>query len=344
MNFNRTTFVIGAGASKAINPEFGLGIELLNSIISNVNIPPLRDFLKRKLGDEIKLSEFASDLREYTENSDSPSIDQFVSEVHEFPEFMEKRESYSNIAINSIVHYILKYESSILSQEYYESNFSKKSWINPLVDWMKENDFFDNPKNNNYLKIVSFNYDRTIEYLLLKHFADRKKEVYRFIEESIVHVYGDIGSLDENSINHISLGGVDSDLYIFESNRIKLLYNARSNDDVLINKSQHYISTLDNPFYKQLFHSNFAEAKDQQVCFFGFSFDYLNCVQLNLTTTSKNIPKFYANLHPFEFDYGFKFRRKNANYLRKIRTDFNFSYFDAQHFVEEKLGQFNINF
>lgn len=195
IEYDRLTLVLGAGASKAIHPEFGLGNELSLQILERTNEDLLKGLLFKKIGSNLPLEDFIYRFKEYNEFYDKGSIDHFISEVNEFPEFKNYREAFNSIAANSIAYHILGYEGRIVNPEFVIKYPFENSWYGKLINWMKKNNFFSYRFSNRFLKIVTFNYDRTLEYFLFKYFPDNENEVKQFIAESIVHVYGHVGFL-----------------------------------------------------------------------------------------------------------------------------------------------------
>src|SRR5699024_10958442 len=117
MTFGRMTLVIGAGASKALHREFGLGIDLVNDIISRLGDKLLCNIRYRKYGKTLPIAEFVEALSEYKENAKYPSIDQFISEVNEYPEFEKFKIDFNNIALDSICYHILGYEGRLTDDD-----------------------------------------------------------------------------------------------------------------------------------------------------------------------------------------------------------------------------------
>ncbi|CAN5550547.1 hypothetical protein BH11BAC2_BH11BAC2_12370 [soil metagenome] len=346
MTFGRMTLVIGAGASKALHREFGLGIDLVNDIISRLEDKLLCNILYRKYGKTLPIAKFVEALSEYKENAIYPSIDQFISEVNEYPEFEKFKIDFNNIALDSICYHILGYEGRLTDDDYFSNKLFEKTWLYQLILWMKETDFFSSPVKSTCLKIITFNYDRTIEFFLLNYFPEYDNQVKIFIKESIIHIYGHVGhlvKLEENT-NIIHFAAKNDDTINWNSDNMKLQYDQRNENTLSTFKSQRYIATLiqDTKEKSEIF--GYSDNSDLQVCFFGFAFDNLNCQRLNLTFNHNNLPKYFANIHPQKYDYGFKIRRANSNKLRMLRTDFNFSYLEAVDFLQSRLLEFKITY
>jgi hypothetical protein len=337
MNFKRTTLVIGAGASKAIHPEFGLGKDLVSQFIDRIPGDILRSRLKDKNITDDYIDRFVEAFTEYSINVETPSIDQFISEVNVFPEFENDRIAFRKIAKYSICYHILGYEGRMTDKD--NKNFSN-NWLSLLIKWLEDISFFNELYKVNSLKIVTFNYDRVFENQLLMSFPNHKNEVVHFIKNSVVHVYGHVGNLP-TVIDDVGVkfGAYNDNINNWRTENLKLMFEERNDaDDIDITRSREFIDTNFDSLI-----SNEKQNKDLQVCFFGFAFDSFNCHKLNLESQRNNKNNYFANIHPQKFDYGYKYRREITERLRNISTDFNFSYLQAKDFLEQRLKEFEPN-
>jgi hypothetical protein len=337
------TLVVGAGASKALHPEFGLGIDLVNEIISRLNQPILEGRIYSKYSNKVDLDRLINALSEYKENVSNPSIDQFINEINDFPEFFDVKEDFTNILNDCIKYHILGYEGRILVSDYSKVISFESTWLHKLICWMKEIDFFGSKINFKRLKIITFNYDRTIEFFLYKYFPNNELLVSEYISESVVHIYGSIGtSLNfMPSQEKIQFGARNDDIENWQSENIRLQYDKRNFNAEIMYKCQLYINTLSKDSKIGITEKWFSDPADLQVCFMGFAFDYLNCQRLNLSAVEIKKADYFANIHPRKFDYGFNYRRETSGRLGNIRPDFNFSYIEANDFINQRLLEIN---
>ncbi|MBK7683300.1 MAG: hypothetical protein IPJ26_12940 [Bacteroidetes bacterium] len=107
----------------------------------------------------------------------------------------------------------------------------------------------------------------------------------QFIEESVIHIYGTIGSIfEESSVSKPVAFGAANDKYEnWITQNMQLQYDERNRESLKNTfKSQSCISTLQEENSKFENDLCFSDPSDLQVCFFGFAFDYLNCRRLNL--------------------------------------------------------------
>jgi hypothetical protein len=343
VEYSRITLVLGAGASKAIHPEFGLGIELAEQILKRSQDPLLKILLIKKIGSNTPLKEFIDAFNEYHKYNRTGSIDHFISEVNEFPEFKEYRSDFNKIAAYSIVYHILGYEGRINNKDFQIKYPFQNSWMGVLIKWMKNIHFFKFKFSERFLKIVTFNYDRTFENLLFLNFPDETKQVNEFIRNSVVHVYGHVGDLPQmNSLKTVVQFGADNDnIENWNVKELRLLFDERNDAQQEITFARLFLSTLEDEELEKLDASitRFSSHEDQQICFFGFAFDSINCARLNLTANTKNKPKFFANIHPVLPDEGFVYRRQFAEMLRSIIIYFKISFLKEDEFIKERLEE-----
>lgn len=174
---NNVTLVLGAGASKPYG--FPLGGELKDAIVEELLAgsiqAPLFRFSEQFGFREDYLKDFALALK----YSNQPSVDSFLEDR---PEFRE------------VGKYCIS--TSLIQREISTSLHSYKDgvWYDYLLSLMGNRDEF----LKNKLSIVTFNYDRSLEYFLfttlLFRFHLSPDQATEYIKSvNIIHAYGDLG-------------------------------------------------------------------------------------------------------------------------------------------------------
>ena len=194
----KITLIIGAGANKEINSTIDLGSELIKNISDRVTdrTSPADKYFSNLLN-QINFvpnvrEEFVKALDSYINEVSSPSIDAFLDEVENYPEFQIYRESFLRIGRIAIIFHVMGYEGKSTKDNIENDLKKKETWMSILCDFIQNKLFINQPEID--LSIVTFNYDRILEYYLLKWF-DASEEIRDFINTKINHVYGRIGCL-----------------------------------------------------------------------------------------------------------------------------------------------------
>lgn len=269
MNKPQTVLILGAGASIPYGfPSGGQLIEKLADLFSN-------DEYQRELGndlfDEDQIN-YAKQLRECVKDPIGYySIDALIA----------CRPNLSNIARKVVVDVILKAE-----------NFNIN---NPVIDkdddWYKE--MFSqlliepNPESilHNNISILTFNYDRSLEYYIIRSLMRRFEELswekaFEIVSKlDIIHINGSLGELSKNNIYGLIASNHDI-LFISENKR--LLETKLNKIHNLINKANRIIFLgvgyhndnmkllkSDGPFKKGLASGtgvNLGEKEKSQLC------------------------------------------------------------------------------
>jgi hypothetical protein len=345
MKYNRTTFVLGAGASKAIEPEFGLGKDLIEQIFSRLKENVIQPTLSKNQQIKLPFKKYIIALENYLSLVENPSIDQFMNEINTFPEFDLERNVFNEITKSSITLHIVGYEGQITTN--FKNNTTQKyenTWIYSLIQFLKDKEFFSDKRYFEKLRFVIFNYDRVLEYFLLQSFPDEIENVLYFINRSVIHPYGSIKKITSTSSQNPGDFGVKND------NKENLIHDnyslqyeergSETNTNMILSK--YFISSIENSQKHCINHyPEWVDNSDQQVCFMGFAFDFLNCKFLNLSHTYLNKPSYYTNIHPARPDAGFSKRRKMIDHLLNIRPDAKISFLNANDFVSKRLEQFD---
>lgn len=253
----RTVLILGAGAS--YDYGFPLGEALIKNIrefVSNINSDE-SELLKKIGHSNSTISDFHRALYKTGRNT----IDTFLSSK---PQFIE-------IGKDSICIEILKREHE------YPLRTVENNWYKLLYNKIIEDDF--SLINNTSLTIITFNYDRSLEYYLidtLKSDFNDEIAVKVFNKIKIVHIHGKLGELPltdgeffEGCLPYNSFknhGKVHRDAFINEV-YLKILHARKSfrtifeQEENLINSNQPIIEALSMPC---------------EVFFLGFGFDKKN--------------------------------------------------------------------
>lgn len=263
---NKTVFILGAGASKPYG--FPTSVELSNEVISNSF--QLVKSIYRKNGITDKF--FREKEREYkifflskfeeANKSRSISIDDFISK--------ENNSIGRNKALKLMIHCLMRFEEGSIERNY-------SDWIELFIDRISqgvkslvENGKIDDNLSN--VKIITFNYERSFEYFLLKRLSEtypqKAKLFLRLFTNNIVHVYGSIGKILDSYLERDINGGFcdygyfadDVGLDIIIQN-IKLIYDERMDSDA---KIKEFLKDVD------------------QIFFLGFGYDGFNVNNLSL--------------------------------------------------------------
>jgi hypothetical protein len=238
-----TTLILGAGASAPYG--FPVGSGLREKIISETlhTFPQLER--SRSIGE---IDRFRNAFRD----SGVPSIDAFLQERQEF-------EKYGTLAI----------AATLLPCEQIEK-LHNNDWYQLLADALFSRPIHSTAEAKR-LKIVTFNYDRSLEYFLhtaaMHRFglsrSDAAAKVTSLVE--IVHVYGDFGQLPEYCDNDdsIEFGCNRHDLIISAAKKLRIISRGDPNSD-------------------EFTRARAMIAQSDFVCFLGFGFLAENVVRLQL--------------------------------------------------------------
>jgi len=306
------TLITGAGSSIDIDcNSFYDGNRLLNEVYNLVNADiefrkQILIYFKDTLNDSATsdlLIMFCDDLDKFR-NIKEPeckkqirTIDEFLGDIMIYPEYLfPDKDNLIAIGKYAIFYAVMKMEKSYLESEKGNVN---ENWI---LQYKKE--FHSNPDN----KIITFNYDRLIEYLLNENCQSR-----------ILHVYGTV-SLQHWKFGKIPKGignGVDEIKYEHLGD-FKIV-----NDRVREPKSSAIIGI-----------ERIAQSLQRLNFVMGFGFDFYNVRNLGLLNNSNRVV--YANLHPNKEDTketGFKQRRLETDKVRRMVPDAFFTYHCCFQFI-----------
>lgn len=331
-NSIRTTLIIGAGASKDINPAICTGEELVKDIADRITDrkTPNDKFLSRCLdeqfGDKFSMENrvrFQEYLDNYIKDLESPSIDEFLNEVNTFPEFENDRNDILLMGYVMIIAHVFGFEAkrTNLTQK---NMFEKETWLSKLSDYIDDHEILTRRKRN-ALKIITFNYDRIIEHYLIKWYG-YSDGIIEFVNENVHHVYGRAGCLDklspnligDNTFEAISEFGEDNhklkefgEKYI---DHIRILYDKRNDTEGLKSIIQ----------------------KSNKICVFGYGFDSINNRRLGLQDCYAKKDNFKVNVYP---NSDLKYRRKLSEKIHSLVVDADIHYKSCTDFLSKCLSQ-----
>ncbi len=270
-----TTLILGAGASYPYG--FPLGKKLVDDIldlfprmeyVENVDTFrfPKTDFI-RKLKhlefEDVFMYEFSNNLR----NSKVDSIDSFL-ENKENSEFLE-------IGKISILQAISSYENS-------QELFNTDDWYRILWNALYANTKSKEGFRLNKVSIITYNYDRSLEYYLLnciKHsynLSDKDACILLFNTIKIIHVHGKMGyfQIQDKELN-LNMGFYNILNYgedITDYNKLKTLSkNIKIIHDENINESD------------EIKEANRILANTIRICFLGFGYAEDNIKRLKIS-------------------------------------------------------------
>ena len=333
MSSKKITLIIGAGASKDINPTIYTGEELTKGIADRVtdrNSPGkeyLSEKLKIKLGINTEIRErFLIHLENYRTNPLilNPSIDEFLNEVNNFKEFETDRNVFLQIGYVMILAHIFGFEGRE-DDATQKALFKENTWLTILSDEIEKNKILEAPLDNR-LRIITFNYDRIIELYLLRKY-NKSKEIIEFINNNILHVYGRAGALDGLQLRELE-GGLKEKVIPFGfandqldkidgiKTHIKVIYEKR-NDASFLKELKEIITTSTDIFA------------------FGYGFDTVNNSRLGFQNINTIEQRFVANVFSNRsLSFDFNERRKMTEKIRRIVPDADIHYGTCSEFLE----------
>lgn len=251
----KTTFILGAGASKPYS--FPSGLELKNDIIQSLKDKNSKYFTNLlEIGfTEIEIKKF----RESLYYCSTFSIDQFL----------EKNEKYIQIGKSCIAQILLAKENA---RNLFET---PNSWYQYLFN--KINQTFENIDKQN-IAFLTFNYDRSLEHFLFTStqnlFDKNDVDVADKIQKiPLVHLHGQLGYLfwqDNQNFeipyrintheNHITIEDVKR-----AANSIKII-----SDNIDVNKDEQFILA------RQILKNS------ERIIFLGFGYNATNIERLEI--------------------------------------------------------------
>lgn len=196
----------------------------------------------------------------------------YRSHLNSIDAFLSKRLEYTDIGKAIIASIISSKElPDDIHSDLVEDNLYKYLWNRLYEETSGIEDF-----NENRLKIITFNYDRSLEYYLvtsiMNSFGVDIKTAFETMKHiEIIHFYGSLGELsleyDKGSLPYIH--NHPSDILFDASKNIRVMHEDR---DTLIN------SEILNTWFE----------KARSIVFLGFGFDSLNTKRLGLAKHLRN--------------------------------------------------------
>lgn len=262
----QTVLILGAGAS--INYGFPSGLQLKAEICREIkNISQTRSDLVKFTDNEEHVQDFYDNLL----LSSEMSIDAFLEHN---PKYLEVgRRAIANILIRKEKHVEL-FDNWI--DKWLDPANKDKHWYQLLFS--KLNATFEEFEGNN-LKIITFNYDRSLEYFLWESMKakysekDKKSTLEKLHEIPILHIYGKLGSLpmydsEGSPVPYDLFGSVKGKgndwwrKYIYEASRNIITVHQTKEMSEVITKAQAFLRSA------------------QRIYFLGFGYDQTNMERL----------------------------------------------------------------
>jgi hypothetical protein len=330
--------IVGAGASKDLNSEFGLGSDLIQQIENRVteNRDLVTFFTKVKNIDYGVLQTFKNNLSNYRKESKFKSIDEFLTEVAIFPEYINWREEYLFIGKISILFHITGWESHF--KNLFSVDNLKNTWIGEVINYLNSENILEHYNTGKViqssLRIITFNYDRILEYCLTEYYKKYEpkfsKAIVQWINNYVTHVYDEL----DYTKGELSFGHLNSDLQEIEKHidKIKIAYDSREfrlnkklsltniSKEVELPENIIQLDVITNPYLGTI----------------GFGFDYFNCRNIGLTSRDKNIS---ANLIVKDQSGTFENRRNLTNTIRTMFPNVDFTYSTCKDFLKDLFAK-----
>ncbi len=256
-----TTLVLGAGASSPY--LYPLGYELrrelqqpayLSELVTVLGHP---DWLVDSFCKQFKLSQ-------------KMSIDEFLSSRGEDQVSDQYSVKFEEIGKQAIALRLIQRE---LPENLVEEVKNQDHWYRYLWNVIGRSlDGFENSK----LKIITFNYDRSLEYYLLNalqhSFGLNVSDAAEYLKKiQILHVYGSLGGLPELAVGSTSSrdyrAKVNAQNIQIAAKSIRVIAESRDDDDVFSNAFRWLQSS-------------------KRICFLGFGFDETNVRRLRISQLS----------------------------------------------------------
>ena len=180
-------------------------------------------------------------------------------------------------------------QSGFLHMQYRNKN-RKRDWYQLLFNALSTNKFEDFPSSNDKLTVVTFNYDRSLEFYFLK----AMQGMYRERSEgdcweklnllNIKHVYGSVGDLPVANAEHgVEYGSPFIEDYMNRIKNLNLIPELRNNNETI-----------------SFIQGKLKEA--QNIFFVGFSYDRMNLELLGFPfwTNQTNDVNFSGSVYGME--------------------------------------------
>lgn len=273
-----TVVVVGAGGSAPFG--FPIGRKLLEEIVAKLS--------SENSPEQQRVIEYLVEL-EKNKNPQQKSVDiqrarkkDVLIFVREFDQsqlasidaFLEKRREFNEIGRLAIASILVNYEDpKMFSRKPGTRKEPGQTWYEYLIDYLTRGDIKDFKKNK--VSVVTFNYDRSMEYCLSKAVESTYElSASEALQTTLsvipfVHVYGSLGGLSGEGARSYS-NYYSHEVLETASSSIKVMDNTRTGSD------------------------EFNRAKDlllgaKRIVFVGFGFDPVNLQRLQIESHSKDI-------------------------------------------------------
>ncbi len=218
-----TVLILGAGASAPYGFPLGNGLtwKIVDDIIARRgSIAPALEALGFTWNKQLK---FAQELH----HANPPSIDAFLQ---------DRKDEFGDIGKAAIAATLIPYEDSknlmLMEQEIEFEEHKNKRWYGYLLNLMGNLESFE----QNNLSIVTFNYDRSLEYFLFQTIGARcgsTEEAIKLVRSlPIIHVYGQLGKpqfLDSRGRDYRPV--VDRETVMKSVEEIHLMYEEQTSPE-----------------------------------------------------------------------------------------------------------------
>jgi hypothetical protein len=252
MKKNRTTLVLGAGSSCAFN--YPTGASLRTEILSLAS-PPYRELSKQ------------ADLLQFKNPTLIEFIDAFrKSQMQSIDAFLARRPEFVDIGKRAIAGILLSCEeSSKLDKTDYVDGWQQYLWNKISTEAWGNLDF-------SWLRIITFNYDKSLEQYLInaiqhsynKSLIDAETKLSSL---KIIHVYGSLGaalSFEEGYLQH----GIGPNAAHIAAHSIQVIPEGRDDSPSIRQAKEHLLWA-------------------NKIAFLGFGFDKTNMGRLDSQTTCR---------------------------------------------------------
>lgn len=222
-----TVLVLGAGAS--VDYGYPTGATLIGDIINTICNTQFKD------GDgQYKLIGVPTykKLVEKLNSINPTSIDDFLTKHAELEMQAAGKQAIAyQILVSENSNKVGRFEDlNLNSVSLSSSQNQNKDWYRFLIEALISQTTIEELLNQKIrLKIITFNYDNSLEYALLKklsqsaYLKDHQKEFYTAVAENIIHIYGQIGryiGIDTNR-DYIAYGKYKNQLALEQASILK---------------------------------------------------------------------------------------------------------------------------
>lgn len=268
-----TVFILGAGASAHYG--FPSGEELVSLICEELK-PKINHY--EVMGEHNEVVDNDSLHAVLLENNFSKEeIREFrkalkKSQLYSIDSFLEVNPKFIKIGKISILHVLLRFEKKSIDLE-------NHNWYKIIWNKIYTKNFKNLGENN--LSIITYNYDRSLEYYLVNAMMNLYNkpltECLKVFENDIpiIHIHGTFGETVDNNLEFIHYGRTDfhPQQYGLNSKSIKIVYEKIDDDPVFI-RVHKLLQSLD---------------ETGQITFLGFGYNSTNLSRLNLSDTRAHI-------------------------------------------------------